>query len=117
MRNAAILAVLVAACAGSGNPGIYEAVLPAAGGGGERHVRVTLKPDGSAALSSAFSGRPSRFLAEGSWQEDGREITVNLGGARPERIVFHRAGDFLSAREWDRVTWGEKGPGVLQRVR
>jgi hypothetical protein len=32
-------------------------------------------------------------------------------------MVFDRAGDQLQPREWDRVLWGEKGPGVLFRVR
>jgi hypothetical protein len=36
--------------------------LPAASGGGERQVSVILNPSGSAALSTAFSGRPSRSL-------------------------------------------------------
>jgi len=117
MRKAAAFAVLIAACAASGNPGTYEAVLPAASGGGERHIRVVLQPGGFAAVSSAFSGRPSRFLAEGAWEGAGNQITVNLGGERPERMVFHRAGDQLVAREWDRAAWGEAGPGVLYRVR
>ena len=117
MRNAAAFAVLIAACAASGIPGTYEAVQPAASGGGERHIRVTLRPDGFAAVSSAFSGRPSRFLAEGAWQSAGSEITVNLGGERPARMVFRRAGDQLIGREWDPSVWGEKGPGVLYRVR
>jgi len=108
--------VLAAACATTDVAGTYEAVLPAASGGGERHIRVTLRPDGFAAVSSAFSGRPSRFLAEGAWESAGSEVTVNLGGERPARMVFRRAGDQLIAREWDRSLWGEAGPGVLHRV-
>jgi len=108
------VAVLMAACAASGNPGTYEAVLPAASGG-ERHIRVVLQPDGFAAMSSAFSARPSRFLAEGTWVAEGRRVTVNLDNQKI--MVFERAGDQLAAREWDRATWGEDGPGVLFRVR
>ena len=94
--------------------GTYEAVLPAASGGGERHVRVTLETDGTASVTSAFSGKPSRFLAEGTWTMDGRAVTVRT---REESLVFHHAGgDQLVAREWDRARWGEKGPGVLYRV-
>ena len=43
-RTTAFAAVaLAAACATTGVPGTYEAVLPAASCGGERQVRVTLK--------------------------------------------------------------------------
>ena len=115
MRKTAAVAVLMAACASSGNPGTYEAVLPAASGGGERHIRVVLQPDGFAAVSSAFSARPSRFLAEGTWVADGRRVTVNLDNQKT--MVFERAGDQLVAREWEHSLWGEKGPGVLHRVR
>jgi len=114
MRKTAAVAVLMAACAASGNPGTYEAVLPAASGG-ERHIRVVLQPDGFAAVSSAFSARPSRFLAEGTWVADGRRVTVNLDNQKT--MVFERAGDQLVAREWEHSLWGEKGPGVLHRVR
>lgn len=115
MRKTAAVAVLMAACAASGIPGRYEAVLPAASGGGERHTRVVLQPDGFAAMSSAFSARPSRFLAEGTWVADGRRVTVNLDNQKT--MVFERAGDQLISREWDHNVWGEKGPGVLYRVR
>jgi len=115
MRKTAAVAVLMAACAASGVPGTYQAVLPAASGGGERHIRVVLQPDGFAAVSSAFSARPSRFLAEGTWVADGRRGTVNLDNQKT--MVFERAGDQLVAREWEHSLWGEKGPGVLHRVR
>jgi len=115
MRKTAVVAVLMAACASSGNPGTYEAVLPDASGGGERHIRVVLRPDGFAALSSAFSARPSRFLAEGAWVAEGRRVTVNLDDQKT--MAFERAGDQLIAREWDHSLWGEKGPGVLHRIK
>jgi hypothetical protein len=113
----AFAAVLAAACATTEVPGTYEAVLPAASGGGERHVRVTLGPDGFAAVTSTFSARPSRFLAEGTWERAGGLITLNLGDPRAQRLVFRHAGDQLVAREWDRSLWGEAGPGVLFRIR
>jgi hypothetical protein len=94
---------------------IYEAVLPAASGGGERHIRVTLRRDGFAAVSSAFSGRPSRFLAEGTWQREDGRIAVNLHGE--QRMLFRHAGEQLVSVEWDHALWGEAGPGVLVRVR
>ena len=97
MKTASTFAAVLFACAcATGPAGTYEAVLPVASGGGERHVRVTLKSDGGAAVSSAFSGRPSRFLAEGAWTQEERRITV---------------------KEWDHAVWGEAGPGVLWRVR
>jgi hypothetical protein len=107
VRALCLVPVLVAACAVV--PGNYE-TRP---GTGERHVRVTLKPDGFSAVSSSFTGRPSRFLAEGTWVEEGGRIRLNL---EKQTLVFQRRGDELVAHEWDRTVWGEQGPGVLQQV-
>ena len=109
----ALLCVAAAACSTTQAPGTYAAVLPAADAG-ERHVRVTLNPDGSGALSSTLSERPSPRLAEGTWKRDGNRVTLDLGQRGP--IVFQLAGDQLVPREWDRAEWGEKGPGALFRV-
>ncbi|HEX6157414.1 MAG TPA: copper resistance protein NlpE N-terminal domain-containing protein [Burkholderiales bacterium] len=108
----ALLCLAAAACSTTQAPGTYAAVLPAADAG-ERHVRVTLKPDGSGALSSSLSERPNRLLAEGTWLRDGNRITLTLN---QKQLVFQLAGDQLIAREWDRAEWGEKGPGALFRV-
>ena len=108
-----VFLLLAAGCA-TDVAGIYENVLPAASGGGQRHIRVTLRPDGFAAVTSAFTGRPSRFLAEGNWQRDGWRITVTLEDK--ETMVFQHAGEELVAREWNRAVWGDAGPGVLTRV-
>jgi NlpE N-terminal domain len=104
---------LLLACATTEAPGTYEVVQPAAGGG-ERHIRVTLNADGAAALSSTFSERPSRFLAEGKWTRDGRRITVEFNDQK--QMVFELAGDQLHTKEWNQSEWGEKGPGALFRV-
>lgn len=104
--------LLLFACATTDAPRTYAAVLPA-GSDGERHVRVTLNADGSGALSSTLSGRPSGFLAEGTWLRDGNRITLTLD---QKQLVFQLAGDQLIAKEWDRAEWGEKGPGALFRV-
>ena len=116
MRKSFAAVALATACAITDATGTYETVLPAASAGGERYVRVLLTPDGFAAVSSSFVGRPSRFLGEGTWQRSGSLVTVNLGGSRAERMVFRHAGDQLVAHEWDHATWGEAGPGVLYRV-
>ena len=98
--------------------GSYQGVSPSASGGGERFVRVTLKEDGSAALSTTFSGgRPEGALALGKWKNDGGTIEIQLEEPRAERVVFRRAGNDLLPREWDRTVWGDAGPGVLTRVR
>ena len=115
MKGKSSLAVLLlaAACATTSAPGTYETILPAAGGG-ERHVRVTLKPNGEAALSSAFLDRPSRFLAQGTWkQADGRIVVAFNDG---KQMAFQLAGNQLVAKEWDASVWGEKGLGALFRV-
>jgi hypothetical protein len=65
VRALCLLVLLLAAC--TVTPGNYEGKLPAASGGGERYVRVMLKPGGFAALSSSFIGHSNRFLAEGTW--------------------------------------------------
>lgn len=114
-RLAAVAATaLAAACATTDIPGTYQAIFPAASGGGERHVRVTLRADGTAAVSSALSQRPSRFLVEGTWEGAGRRIALTLDDRK--NMAFELAGDQLIAREWDRAAWGEAGPGVLTRV-
>ena len=67
---ALVACALAAACATTPIPGTYESIIPAGSDRGEHHIRVTLKPEGAAAVSSAFSERPSRFLAEGTWEWD-----------------------------------------------
>ena len=107
------MVVLATACATTSAPGTYEVILPAADAG-ERYVRVVLKPKGAAALSTTFSERATRSLAEGNWKQDGSRITLDLDGRKP--MVFRLAGNQLVTKEWDRVEWGEQGPGVLARV-
>ena len=116
LRASFAAALLAAACAITDPTGTYETMLPAASAGGVRYVRVSLSQDGFAAVSSSFSGRPSRFLGEGTWERAGTLVTVNLGGPRAERMVFRHAGDQLVGHEWNHATWGEAGPGVLYRV-
>ena len=117
MRLSAVAAAMfAAACATPEVPGTYETKLPAASGGGERHVSVTLNPGGAAAVSTAFPGRPSRSLVHGTWaQKEGGVVIVTLKGPRDEQMVFQHAGDELVARDWDRATWGQAGPGTLKR--
>lgn len=103
----------LAACASAELGGTYEGV-QAAAGAGSRHVRVTLNPDGSAAVSSAYSARPSRFLVEGTWHAEGNVITVKLDRGD---LVFRRAGDYLLPTSWDPKAWSEAGPGELARIR
>jgi hypothetical protein len=108
VRALCLLALLLAACAII--PGNYETPP----GAGERSVRVTLKPDGFAALSSSSTGGASRFFSEGTWVEEGGRIRMSL---EKQTLVFQRRGDELVAREWDRGLWGEGGPGLLLKVR
>jgi hypothetical protein len=109
----ALVALFAAACAATGISGTYEGV-QAAAGAGARHVRLTLKPDGSAAVSSAYTARPSRFLVEGTWHAEGNVITVKLDRGD---LVFRRSGDYLFPTHWDPAAWSEAGPGELARVR
>lgn len=102
--------MLMAACATPEVPGTYEAKAPAASGGGERHVSVTLDPQG------VRGGVPSRSLVQGTWtRAEGVVVIVTLKGPRPEQIIFQHAGDQLIARDWDRSTWGQAGSGTLKR--
>lgn len=104
---------LLTACAARDIAGTYEGV-QAAAGAGARHVRVTLMPDGTAVVTSAYTARASRFLVQGTWKAEGNDITVKL-----ERgdLVFRRAGDYLLPTFWDPAAWSESGPGELTRVR
>ncbi|HEV2430657.1 MAG TPA: copper resistance protein NlpE N-terminal domain-containing protein [Burkholderiales bacterium] len=111
MARRLVAALLLAGCAAT-ELGTYEAVSPAASGGA-RHVRITLRQHGAAAVTSAYSDQSNRFFAEGTWQREGRIITVNL---EKQAMVFQYAGELLLAKEWDRTLWGENGPGVLYRV-
>src|SRR5262245_18838134 len=114
-KGGAIAALALAwACAALDIAGVYEANLPAASGGGERNVSVTLETDGTAVVSSAFPGRPSRFLVEGKWRLEKHRVIVDLG--KGQSMVFDYADDSLIARHWDRSVWGEEGPGTLRRV-
>ena len=112
MRALLVLAFL-AACASADFAGTYEGV-QAAAGAGSRHVRVTLNRDASAAVSSAYSARPCRFLVQGTWHAEGNVITVKLDRGD---LVFRRAGDYLLPTAWDPKAWSEAGPGELARVR
>jgi hypothetical protein len=102
-RFAFSAAALAAACATPEVPGTYEA----------KTLSVTLNPSGAAVVSTAFPGRPSRSLTQGTWvQKEGGVVIVTLKG---EQIVFQHAGDELIARDWDRTVWGQAGPGTLRR--
>jgi len=115
--SALIAAFVVVACAAAQPAGIYSgyAALPK---GEQQQVRVWLKPNGAAAVQAAYSDRADERFSEGKWQRlaDGR-IIVDLAGERTDRIVFLLSGDQLSSIDWNRASWGEKGLGVLYRVR
>ena len=106
--------LLLAACATADVPGKYEGTLPM-GREAERHVIVRLAADGKASVSTARWGSFSYF-AEGGWKRTDKMIVVDLAGTPPQRIVFQHRGDQLVAKDWDRSVWGERGPGVLERV-
>jgi putative hemolysin len=85
--------------------GLYETTLPAAAGGAERKVTLVLEAGHAAVLSTGY-------LSPGRWESSGELVTVTT---EHERLVFELAGDRLTAREWDRATWGAAGPGTLLR--
>jgi hypothetical protein len=116
MRAALAAALLVIGCASADVAGTYAGALADAKGR-EHEVRVTLKPDGAAALQASFPDRPGQFFAEGIWQQSEKRIVIELASESPERLVFARSGNLLVAREWNPALWGERGPGVLYRVR
>jgi ABC-type glycerol-3-phosphate transport system substrate-binding protein len=112
-------AVLLAACTSvptndTAVVGFYGTTLPAASGGGARTLTMKLAADYSVTVTSASSGA-SRFPMEGKWERSGNRITVNIAGKRPERMVFDYERVRLVAREWERTTWGDEGPGTLAR--
>ena len=105
--------LLLVSCASVDMAGYYEGIQPAASGAPERIVGVNLRSDGTAIVTSAFSGRPSRFLVRGTWDNDGNLVTIELPSMPPERMVFELQKDRLVPKTWERVTWGEAGPGTL----
>jgi hypothetical protein len=115
MKKFLLGVLLLTGCASAEMAGYYEGVLPAASGGAERLVGVTLKPDGTAVVTSAFAGRPSRLLVRGAWDNDGDQVTIELPALPPEHMVFEYRKGRLVAKEWERSTWGEAGPGTLER--
>jgi hypothetical protein len=118
--SAAALVLLVAACSSTPqtvalNAGIYTGAAPVkVGAGDETQMRLTLRPDGDAAVQVTFPQRPATFFAQGRWQESGDRIVIEVP-AQSQRMVFSRSGDQLVAREWDRSLWGEADPPVLYR--
>jgi hypothetical protein len=50
---------------------------------------------------------------EGKWERSGNRITVNIAGDRLS--VWSSTTKGFVAREWERATWGEEGPGTLTR--
>src|SRR5574341_2208079 len=112
MKRIFLGALLLAACATYDDRGTYAVIAPASDGG-ERQVRVTLKDGGAAAVSTAFSGRPSRSLVMGTWKREDNRITLELDDKT--RMVFRRRADILFPEDWDRAIWGEEGPGALER--
>ena len=114
MRPALVALALATGCATSSVTGSFEG-LSKAPSGAQRYVRVTLKPLGDAAVSTAFSNSSTRGFAEGEWTRDGMHVAVHLDSQG--EMVFRHAGDQLIPEQWDRAVWGEEGPGVLFRVR
>lgn len=106
---------MLGACATTEIPGKYEGTLPM-GREAERHVIVRLSADGKASVSTTRWGSFS-YLAEGGWKRADKRVVVDLAGTPPQRIVFEHGGNQLVAKEWDRSVWGDRGPGILYRVR
>lgn len=100
-------------CASVEMAGYYEGIQRV--GSAERIVGVNLRSDGTAIVTSAVAGLPSRFLVRGIWDNDGNRVTIELPTAPREQMVFELEKDRLVAREWARATWGEAGPGTLER--
>lgn len=116
--RAAVLAGLIAAgCATVDPVGVYSGydALPK---GESQQVRIYLKPDGAASVQVKYSNIPDDRFSEGKWQRVAeKRIVIDLTSERKERLIFLQSGNQLTAIAWDRSLWGEKGPGVLDRVR
>lgn len=119
MRRLCFVATLLLAGCATNPAGTYEGTAPAASGGAERQVAVTLDADGTATVSTAFSGQPSRSLVKGKWRRAGTDdVIVTMEEApRYEEIAFKQQGDRLVPTWWERPTWGSEGPGTLTRVK
>jgi hypothetical protein len=88
---------------------------PKSAGNGGRDVSLSLDANRTATISSAFPGKPSRFLVRGTWTREGTRVQIDLVGQHTERMIFELRGDYLIPKEWDKKTWGDAGPGTLIR--
>ncbi|MCX7893241.1 MAG: hypothetical protein N2544_12850 [Burkholderiales bacterium] len=123
----AAASLVVAACGTPGTfipdernfAGVWVATLPAASGGGERTLTLSLNLDSSATLATRFSGREGETADRGSWSAVGLRVTVSLATAddrrAPQRLVFELRGQELVPVDWNRALWGEAGPGTYRR--
>jgi hypothetical protein len=123
----AAAAFVAAGCAATGAPvpnentfaGVYGTTLVAASGGGERIMTLTLDLDRTATLATRFVGREGETVDRGTWSAVGERVTVHLATAgdrrAPQRLAFELRGDALVPVSWDRVLWGEAGPGTYRR--
>jgi hypothetical protein len=123
----AAAALVAAGCATTGAPapnentfaGVYTTTLRAASGGGERVMTLALDLDRTASLSTRFVGREGEIVDRGTWTAVGHRLNLSLATAgdrrAPQRLAFELRDDTLVPVSWDRVLWGEAGPGTYRR--
>ena len=96
--------------------GVYEGVLPCAGCPGVR-TRLTLRRDGSFALSSQAVGRDAQpRVAQGrfTWQASGNAIVLDAAGGGQQVLVGEGRVALLDAGAVP--NWAQAGERTLQRV-
>ena len=98
--------------------GTYTAALPAADAAA-RKIALTLAPDGTATLATAFVGKGGAMTETGTWLQHEGMVNVALThrdgtptAARTEFVFDLKNGNLVSS-DWDRTLYGETGLGTL----
>ena len=92
----------------------YVALLPAADAAG-RTISLSLKPDGTAELTTTYLGKGT-ISEKGAWKDNGDgTITVTLTekdgkkNAKPVVMKFQKDGASLKLVDYDKNVWGSEG--------
>jgi len=104
-----------AACASSKAPGAagtWAGNAPAAGDAG-RSIRLELRSDGTATMTTESHGKEASITDLGTWRQDGGEVKFQIegaGGAKSgEPMTWERKGASLKPKSWNKSLYGAAG--------
>jgi len=110
-----LLCLASAACASSKAPGAagtWAGNSPAAGDAG-RSIRLELRPDGTATMTTESRGKGASIVDLGTWRQDGGEVKFQIEGAGGEKsgepMTWERKGASLKPKSWNKSLYGSAG--------